>query len=422
MADSWHSYPELLALTEAAAGGLKESLTGLAEAVKPLDRPLRADEKHVRVARGYDSLDSRRIELPWTPAARFKDALDRWVIDIPAHGYDLSGAVILPGGLVALQDTAFISEFRSAAATWRDTGFWGMPPENFGFAHYDRPEQTCVVSLPDELAVLDEDTAYFFFNSNMAISNFGHFVHDLLSQIIVYDYLTDKLGIELRPLLLRPNEPAEEFKGKPFRYPMLNYLFEELVAPLSQVVLIDEPGVRVARCYGASLGLPDPATDDSTEIAVSAFSYARSRLVAVGERCITSAPSYRRIYVSRGDAPRDQSRDFHNLAKAEDLIADFGFRSLRVGRMSIPEVLAAFYCAEHVVGIHGAGLVNFMFSSRSVRVTELLDYPYSWPSIALMAAAVGVDLRRVDALPPTAASSGLPRLDLAQIERSLARQ
>jgi len=422
MAESWHSYRDLLALAEEADGGLKESLTRLAEAVKPLGRKLHADEMRVRVAQGYDALASRRIEVPWTPIAGFKDTLNRRVIDIPPYGYDLSGAVILPGGVVVLEDIAYITEFRSAASTWRSSGFWGLSPEKFGFAAYERADETCVVSVSGELAILPDDTPYFFFNSNMATSNFGHFVHDLLCQVIVYDHISYRLGTKLRPLLLQETEPAEDFQGKPFRYPMLNFLFEELVAPLSEVTLIAEPGVRVARCYAANLGLPDPATEGYSEITVSGFSYARNRLVALAERYVSSAPSYRRIYVSRGDAPRDDSREFHNLIKAEKRIARLGFQSLMVGRMSVPEVLAAFYAAEHIAGIHGAGLVNFMFASRLMRMTELLDYPYSWPSVALMAASLGVDVRRVEALPPAAATGGLPSLDLSQIEEALLRE
>jgi Glycosyltransferase 61 len=421
MAESWYSYQELLALAEAADGGLQESLTRLAQAVKPLDRKLRADEIRVQVARGYDALASRRFEVPWTPTAGLVDALGRSVIDIPPCGYDLSGAVILPGGVVVLEGRAYITEFRSAASTWRSNGFWGLWPGKFGFEAYDRVDESCVVCLSENLAVLPDDTPYFFFNSNLATSNFGHFVHDLLCQLIVYDHMSYRLGGKLRPLLLRGTEPAEEFQGKPFRYPMLKFLFEELVAPLSEVALVEEPGVRVGRCYAANLGMPDPATLGHSEIAVSGFSYARSRLVALAERHTSSPPSYPTIYVSRRDAIRDASREFHNLDEAEKLISGLGFQSLTVGRMSVPEILAAFCGAEHIAGIHGAGLVNFMFAPRLTRLTELTDYPYSWPSVALIGASLGVDVRRVEALPPATATGGLPSLDLSRIGQALSR-
>jgi capsular polysaccharide biosynthesis protein len=89
--------------------------------------------------------------------------------------------------------------------------------------------------------------------------------------------------------------------------------------------------------------------------------------------------------------------------------------------MSVPEILAAFYGAEHIAGIHGAGLVNFMFAPRLTRLTELIDYPYSWPSVALMATSLGVDVRRVEAVPPATVTGGLPSLDLSQIGQALSR-
>jgi hypothetical protein len=167
--------------------------------------------------------------------------------------------------------------------------------------------------------------------------------------------------------------------------------------------------------------MPDPDTDGYGEIAVSGISYARNRLVALAERYLSSAPSYRRIYVSRGDVPGDESRAFYNLSEAEKLITGRGFQSLAVGRMSVPEILSAFYAAEHIAGIHGAGLMNFMFAARLPRLTELIDYPYSWPSIALIGASLGMDIRRIEALPPAAATAGLPALDMSRIDEALMR-
>jgi hypothetical protein len=419
MADSWNSYPELVSLAEEADGGLKESLSLLAVAAKPLDRDLLPDEMRVEVARGYDGLASRRIDIPWTPIGGVRDALGRWVIDIPPYGFDLSGAAILPGGVVVLDDTAYISEFRSVASTWRSSGFWGLAPEDFGFAEYNPSEETCVVSIPEELADLPDDAPYFLFNSNLATISFSHFVHDLLCQVIVYDHISHQLGSRLRPLLLRSGDTVENLDGKPFKHPMMNFLFEEVVAPLSEVFFVDEPGVRVARCYGANCGLPDPDTEGYTEIVASGFSYARQQLAQVAKRYVSSAPTPRQIYVSRGDAYSGDSREFHNISEAEELIAGMGFRGVTVEQMPIAEALAALYFAEHMAGIHGANLMNFMFAPRLARLTELINYPYSWPSIAVVAAAMGVDVRRVEALPPSEATGGLPALDLDQIEAAL---
>jgi len=420
---SWLAYEELLDRAEAAQGALRNSLEALCDAAKPIKRALRSGERRVNVARGYDLLRARAVETPYARLEnRYEPAIGRTVVDLSPCAFDLSGAAITQAGAVIVDDTAFVSEFRSSPKMWRDYGFWGMARSDFGFAGYDRSSETCVVDHPDRMPSLPREDVYFLFNSNLARSNFGHFVHDLLGQLCVYHHLERLLRRKLRPLLMGGVWGLTRSDGSPFRYEMLSFLFEQLIAPVASAVVIGPAGARVPHCFSAKTAMPAPAFPGEVEVSVGSFVYAHERLREIATRHADPARSHVRIHVSRADAPASADRCFSNLNEAELLLAERGFSSLTVGSMSVVETLAAFAPAEHICGIHGAGLVNFVFASRPVLVTEIMDHPTSWPSIALLGVALGMDVRRVSASPPGQETGGRPSIDLNRLAEAVARR
>lgn len=135
----------------------------------------------------------------------------------------------------------------------------------------------------------------------------------------------------------------------------------ERLAPL-------EPGVhefeRVAFSSpgcGSRSRLPSPMVADYA-------SWLRERLCPEhGER-----RGERRLFTSRADA---SWRRILNEDAAMELLAEHGFERLECGRMTIAEQAAAFSEASVVVGPHGAGLTNLLFTPPGATVVELFAAP-----------------------------------------------
>ncbi len=93
------------------------------------------------------------------------------------------------------------------------------------------------------------------------------------------------------------------------------------------------------------------------------------------ERVLPKRPRKKknRILISRGEDwrnPRNQRRRLLNEDIVFDRLKSFGFKRYRLEHLSIEEQISLFYDAEFVVGAHGAGLSNIVFS-KEIGVLEL---------------------------------------------------
>ena len=87
-------------------------------------------------------------------------------------------------------------------------------------------------------------------------------------------------------------------------------------------------------------------------------------LAGLAERSSAS----RRIYVSRENAT---VRKITNAPEVRDLLSRYGFENVSCESLSVREQIELFSGAEAVLGVHGAGLANIVFSRPGTRVIEL---------------------------------------------------
>ena len=81
----------------------------------------------------------------------------------------------------------------------------------------------------------------------------------------------------------------------------------------------------------------------------------------------------RRIYVSRADAT---SRRVLNEPALMELLASYGFQSVRCSDLSCAEQAQCFYGADMIVSLHGAALTNLLFCRAGAHVLEI--FPPRW--------------------------------------------
>lgn len=84
----------------------------------------------------------------------------------------------------------------------------------------------------------------------------------------------------------------------------------------------------------------------------------------------------RRFYLSRNDGWR---RRVTNEERIFSLLEPLGFEHIVIGKRTIREQAALFSQASHVVGSHGAGMTNLVFSSPQTKLMECFFGSFMFP-------------------------------------------
>lgn len=85
-----------------------------------------------------------------------------------------------------------------------------------------------------------------------------------------------------------------------------------------------------------------------------------------------------RIFISRIATQRGQLRCILNEDELFTILQKYGFQRYVLDNLSIEEQIELFYDAEFVIGAHGAGLTNIIFSEK-IKVLELFPAAFMIP-------------------------------------------
>ncbi len=187
--------------------------------------------------------------------------------------------------------------------------------------------------------------------------NYGHW---LVLALPLIEYYREALG----------GDPDYYYLGPTVR-PWLYEALERLGIPrsktLTQAVTADRLLVAIADRYEG---------------------YDRHFLVYPSEALMSSTPSVaqagRRVFVSRASAAH---RRILNESECIDALRSFDIEPVATEKLSLEEEIALFQEAELIVGAHGAGMINCVFSPPGAAVVELASESY-WFSQAAQLAAV----------------------------------
>jgi len=78
---------------------------------------------------------------------------------------------------------------------------------------------------------------------------------------------------------------------------------------------------------------------------------------------------YDKIFISRSDTNK---RTFANEKSLENKYINKAYTPLILTEMSVKDQVSAFQSASHVAGLHGAGLVNIIWSKKNLKVKEYI--------------------------------------------------
>lgn len=97
-----------------------------------------------------------------------------------------------------------------------------------------------------------------------------------------------------------------------------------------------------------------------------------------------------RIFISRSATWKGRQRCILNEDELFASLQPYGFKKYTLGQMPMESQIELFYDAEFVIGAHGAGLTNLIFSSNA-KVLELFPTPFVLPHYYYLSKSLGHD-------------------------------
>jgi hypothetical protein len=111
-----------------------------------------------------------------------------------------------------------------------------------------------------------------------------------------------------------------------------------------------------------------------------------------------------RLLLSRGSLT---SRAEPSLEDAlADSLADFGFEKIDPSEMSIQDQVRIFSGAKMIIGLHGGGLSNMVWSPAGCKVIEIFNHPYRTLDFARLSTASGHNYDSFD----------ISKIDIAEVD------
>lgn len=195
-----------------------------------------------------------------------------------------------------------------------------------------------------------------YFNMVGSFKGHEHFFHFLFDRLPRLYYLAERFALGRDKVIVLTNAKPPAFQRDIYRFvseqrPNISFLpvpeRERWILPLLYQLDDFQPIKRTLASEGA-------------------LAFMR-RLVFDGYGIASPKPS-RRLYVTRNDT---RKRRIRNEAELMPLLARHGFESVAPGRLPLKEQASLFAGAEAIVGPHGAGMTNILFSPPGARVVEI---------------------------------------------------
>ena len=79
----------------------------------------------------------------------------------------------------------------------------------------------------------------------------------------------------------------------------------------------------------------------------------------------------RKIFINREEDSVLEKRKIINNKEVENLLTEHGFKSLTLSNYDFKTQVELFKNAKFIVGLHGAGFANIIFSNPGTKVLEL---------------------------------------------------
>ena len=90
---------------------------------------------------------------------------------------------------------------------------------------------------------------------------------------------------------------------------------------------------------------------------------------AIQKSTIKSFPE--KIYINRKDSTSLNLRYIINITEVEEMLKNYGYKSLTMSDLNFSDQVALFSKAKEVIGLHGAGFANIIFCKEKSKIIEM---------------------------------------------------
>lgn len=203
------------------------------------------------------------------------------------------------------------------------------------------------------------------------VTDYYHWLTDYLVQVFALETYREQTGID--PKVLIPKDPP-------------NWLLDSLSLvgiDLDRTVEWSEKRIHCSRLAIGSQRHHTASTSDGYIHSPAAMARLGNRIREEVEAGTDAVSHSKRLYVSRADA---QDRRVRNEEELLTLLEDYGFERIVPGEHTFAEQVRRFSDAEVILGPHGAGLTNIIFSTE----TTLVELFGSYRNACFFALASGI--------------------------------
>ena len=85
----------------------------------------------------------------------------------------------------------------------------------------------------------------------------------------------------------------------------------------------------------------------------------------------TDTQFFKKIYIDRNKEKNNQHRKIINSEEVSELLKSFGYESITLSEYTFQDQVKIFKNADNIVGLHGAGFANIVFSKPGTRLLEI---------------------------------------------------
>lgn len=270
--------------------------------------------------------------------------------------------------LIALDNVSVLGLTGAAIDEKRELLLLPRGVRDFATYHHFRLSPSTPVAKP----------AANYFNMMGANRGHRHFFHFLFDRLPRLYYLLNHFPLGREPVVVLTNDDLAPFQRDIFGFLAARH------ANLKFEAVPQGERWRLPRLYQVDDFQPIKRTLASTRV----IDFIRG-LVFDGYG-LDASGAKRRLYVTRSDAKK---RRIANEAELLPLLAKRGFEIVAPGKLSFREQVARFMWTDAVVGPHGAGLTNILFSPKASRVLEIFPANKVKNTYFLLAHSLGQSYR-----------------------------
>jgi len=192
--------------------------------------------------------------------------------------------------------------------------------------------------------------------------NFYHWLIEILPRLISYDRCPSLHHV---PLIIPRSAPG--FVAETLR----------LTGYISKAVFLENGTYRFKKLHMLS------KLSSIFEVSPDAIAWLNNKLKDVGSNRVTP----KNIYISRSDA---KIRFVSNEPQLTEVLTEFGFKTVTMSGLSLPDQINLFRNAENIIGPHGAAFANLAFAKPGATLIEFFSSGHYAPCFNRISGSQGL--------------------------------